>query len=61
MSIIVKKAEVDEAVKDIENPLLKFAATFGHSLTKPNLLAAGAGSSLPPSTSCRCYWQGCKR
>lgn len=42
-----QKAEVDEAVKDIENPLLKFAATFGHSLTKPNLLAAGAGSSLP--------------
>ncbi|MPW63536.1 hypothetical protein C0208_01685 [Moraxella catarrhalis] len=42
-----QKAEVDEAVKDIENPLLKFAATFGHSLTKPNLLASGAGSSLP--------------
>lgn len=42
-----QKAEVDEAVKDIENPLLKFAATFGHSLTKPNLLAAGAGSSVP--------------
>lgn len=42
-----QKAEVDEAVKDIENPVLKFAATFGHSLTKPNLLASGAGSSLP--------------
>lgn len=42
-----QKAEADEAVKDIENPLLKFAATFGHSLTKPNLLASGAGSSLP--------------
>lgn len=42
-----QKAEVDEVVKDIENPLLKFAATFGHSLTKPNLLASGAGSSLP--------------
>ena len=42
-----QKAEVDEAVKGIENPVLKFAATFGHSLTKPNLLASGAGSSLP--------------
>lgn len=41
-----QKAEVDEAVKDIENPVLKAAATFGHSLTKPNLLASGAGSSL---------------
>lgn len=42
-----QKAEVNEAVKDIENPVLKAVATFGHSLTKPNLLAAGAGSSLP--------------
>lgn len=42
-----QKAEVDEAVKDIENPVLKAVATFGHSLTKPNLLASGAGSSLP--------------
>lgn len=55
-----QKAEVDEAVKDIENPLLKFAATFGHSLTKPNLLAAGAGSSLPQALPAGAIGRGAK-
>lgn len=55
-----QKAEVDEAVKDIENPLLKAVATFGHSLTKPNLLAAGAGSSLPQALPAGAIGRGAK-
>lgn len=55
-----QKAEVDEAVKDIENPVLKFAATFGHSLTKPNLLASGAGSSLPQALPAGAIARGAK-
>lgn len=55
-----QKAEVDEAVKDIENPVLKFAATFGHSLTKPNLLASGAGSSLPQALPAGAIGRGAK-
>lgn len=55
-----QKAEVDEAVKDIENPVLKAVATFGHSLTKPNLLAAGAGSSLPQALPAGAIGRGAK-
>lgn len=55
-----QKAEVDEAVKDIENPVLKAAATFGHSLTKPNLLASGAGSSLPQALPAGAVARGAK-
>lgn len=55
-----QKAEVDEAVKDIENPVLKAAATFGHSLTKPNLLASGAGSSLPQALPAGAIARGAK-
>lgn len=55
-----QKAEVDEAVKDIQNPLLKAAATFGYSLTKPNLLASGAGSSLPQALPAGAIARGAK-
>lgn len=55
-----QKAEVDEAVKDIENPVLKAVATFGHSLTKPNLLASGAGSSLPQALPAGAIGRGAK-